>query len=235
MTAAPTAATVLSHLSLAERRSSIAILQDMTTAEREMARTLLEQVGPAARIDAVALVHDVRQRIVEQAEASKPDAPAWKYAITLMDDSQCEHFRERVADGTDPDEAARVALASGPVRGLGGLGTLRADDDVQPDPDDDVDDVDDDAPKRRRVIPRYRPRERSESVSGLGVGGASGEGNTAPRTRSQPSAQREPFTLGGIAAFDQFGRIGGDPNFRPMRPPWLLSDGETDDDEEATA
>jgi hypothetical protein len=246
VTSAFPAATIMAHISLAEKRESISALQDMTTSERALARNLLEQVPTTARIDPGALVRDVRERIVAQAEARQSDAPAWKYALELMSDDQLAAFRERVADGTDPDAAAREAMASpAPPASPWTSGDLRCsyDDDEEPD-DEDVS-----AQPRRRSIPRYRPpralRESSQSVSGPGVVDASGERDTAPsaaRRRSRVMPRVEPFALGGIAAFADGYRIGPAPGYVPLRPPWLLDDGddgETDDvepdNEEETA
>ncbi|MQA64500.1 MAG: hypothetical protein GEU76_01140 [Alphaproteobacteria bacterium] len=195
-------------------------LATLDTNHRDEVRRALSAVGPRAVIDLNVLLDSVHREVAER-EAHKPAAPCWPYVLTLMDGHQLAEFRQSVANGDDPDTAARAALASGPVRGLDGLGTLRADEDV-----------DDTAPKRRRSIPRYRPREDAQSVSGAGATPGGGCRDTASRTRSQPSAQREPFALTGIAAFDEHGRLGGDPTFIPAKPPWLIDSGETDDDEE---
>jgi hypothetical protein len=225
MTTAFPAGVVLTHLSLAEKRESISVLQDMTTTEREIARTLLEQVGPGARIDPGALVVDVRQRVIAQAEADarRPSAPAWKYAITLMSDDQCEQFRQAVEGGDDPDTAATRAMASAPPPPSPWLSSnfgTAYDDDEEPDDEDD-----EPAKPKRRSVPRKRLRSRRLPK---------------PKSKRAPKSKPEPFALGGIATFDQFGRTSPDPSFTPLRPLWLLDDlddGETDDetDEEETA
>jgi hypothetical protein len=108
----------------------------MTTAERAMARDLLEQVEASARIDPGALVRDVRERIIAQAEARKPEAEPWRYAITLMADAQLAEFRQSVESGSDPDEAATRVLS-----------TAAFGDDDEPD-----------AKPRRRAVKRLRSR-----------------------------------------------------------------------------
>lgn len=197
-------------------------LAQLSTSHADAVREALASLRPRAIIDLPVLLSTISREVAE-AEARRPSAPAWRWALELMGLEQLSTFKRLVESGTDADEAAREAMASGPVRGLGGLGTMRAGD-AAPDDDldasldalDDLDDEPDAAPKRRRSVKRLRSRRL-----------------VSTKRKSKPKP--EPFILGG-RLFDEFGAVGGDSSYRPQPPPWLINDGgdpdEDDPDEE---
>jgi hypothetical protein len=226
----------LQRLAIAENREVIGVLSGLDDRERGVARDLLSRVSANARIDPVALAADARARAREAliAEAQRrPRGQPWRYAAScLMDESELEEFRQRVASGEEPNMAAR--------RALGDFASSSSDalDDVQPDPEDDPDE----APRKRKRSIRRRPLRRqsgpqraAEGVSPPALAGPQASPEERPVGRRKRDVAR-PF-LGGPKLFSPYAddRAYGeviDVDHRAWRPdpPWLLSNGDETDE-----
>jgi hypothetical protein len=202
-------------------------LADLDTAHADAVRAALLALKPRARIDLPVLLDSVRREVAAEQSGMTPAD------IAAIDRRLDRLHVEADARGIIPGDAAYYGLSLD-------LDRMGAADDVEPDPDPDDeaatrvlsmpalqamtmppfdDDDDEPAKPRRRSIPRKRSRR------------------LMPKPKSKPTPP-EPFALTGIATFNDGYRLGPEPGFTSMRPPWLLDAGdetETEDEEEATA
>lgn len=220
MTAAPTAASLLKAVAANKRQTDAARIADLADAEREAVVAALSGVKPNAKIDVAVLIAETRDRLAE-AEARKPEAEPWRYAITLMAPAQLSTFRRLVQAGDDPDAAATEAMATPADWPDAAPAFAYADEEATSDLDralDDLDDLDeDDEPTKPKRGPLKRVRSRREPEP------------PPVKAKAKRKPQPEPLRLG-PRAFDEAGALGPDPTFRAWPPPWLL-DPEPADDE----
>lgn len=201
-----TAAAILKDLDRRTQAREMEALAQLDQTHAEAVRQALGSLKPRATIDVRLLVSDVRARV---AAAKVGDGSnAWRYGITLLSDAELKRLRDqlrggRVAGGRGDELYRRAGI---PVHMPAYAYVGDAEPDEEPDEDFDGE------PKRRRPIKRLRSRRL-----------------VSTKRKSKPKP--EPFILGG-RAFDEHGALGPDPSYRPLRPPWLLSDGDDDPDED---
>jgi hypothetical protein len=210
MTTAPTASSILRQLDARRAQVQIAALADMDDDAQDAVRRMLENVRPSARVDVGKLVASVRQTIEarQRAEASNMTpaerAAFQQHVAASLDRWRYECGRRGVAG------AARYGLMLQMQSDAAGRGEI-ADRDR--------------APPRRRSPTRLRSKRQELEA----------DDDAPPRRgrsrRERPEPQPEPMLLG-PRAFSEHGALGPDPAFVPMRPPWLLSDGDPDDIED---
>ncbi len=230
---APTARAIIAALERHKFQSDMAALADLDGQHTEAVRAALASVPRKSRIDVRLLLASVRREVAEREEQRRAHAQPWKYSITLMSDGQAAAFRRLVEDGTDPDEAARRAMATASLPA-----TTTAVDDVEPDAEPDPDIDDDDAPEqppKRRGVER-KPLKRAGEDSRLRRRAAPAPARGVKRLEHRPTANGRPFLggrcIGGPGDPDR--PLGASVDFDPSawvpRPPWLIDDG-TDEDE----